>query len=132
MYFCYSANTEIMNIAAPISEESLIPPARLITALADPARLRILNLIRHGGEVCNCQIGPITGYIPSKISRHLGLLKQAGLLSERRAGTFIHYQLARGPAKVTRRALSLLDAIATEDPCLQADRAALDANRCCS
>ena len=121
-----------MTSTAPITEDSLVPPARLITAFADPARLRILNLIRHGGEVCNCQIGPITGYIPSKISRHLALLKQAGLLSERREGTFIHYQLARGPAVVTRRALSLLDAIAAEDPRLQADRAALDANRCCA
>ncbi|MCF3652496.1 ArsR/SmtB family transcription factor [Synoicihabitans lomoniglobus] len=120
-----------MTVLTSISEASLVLPARLITALADPARLRILNLIRHGGEVCNCQIGPVTGYIPSKISRHLTLLKQAGLLTERREGTFIHYQLARHADAINRQLLTLLDAIATADPCLQADRASLDAHRCC-
>lgn len=112
------------------SEISLQAPAALLSALADPARLRILNLIRAGGEVCNCQIGPITGYIPSKISRHLSILKHAGLLRERRAGTFIHYQIAPATDTINRRLLGLLDALASTDPLLTADRAAL-AEDCC-
>jgi DNA-binding transcriptional ArsR family regulator len=62
-----------MIMARQISEDSLTERARLLSALGDSARLRIANLIRHGGEVCNCQIEPITGYLPSKISRHLSL-----------------------------------------------------------
>jgi len=120
-----------MTTTTAISEASLQAPAQLINALADPARLRILNLIKHGGEVCNCQIGPITGYIPSKISRHLSLLKQAGLLGERREGTFIHYQINRPSSLVMRRTLALLDAVAAADPRLQADCVLLDAARCC-
>lgn len=113
------------------SESSLQLPAQLITALADPARLRILNLIKHGGEICNCQIGPVTGFIPSKISRHLNILKQAGLLSERREGTFIHYKLAITRDPLTKKLIAVLDAIAATDPCLQQDSADLDARLCC-
>ena len=114
-----------------LSEDSLVAPARLLGALADPARLRIINLIKHGGEVCNCHIGPVTGYLPSKISRHLAILKQAGFLRERREGTFIHYTLAKANEPVLRRTLATLDAIATQDPRLQADRDELDTRRCC-
>lgn len=112
-------------------ESTLSAPAQLLSALADPARLRILNLIRHGGEVCNCQIGPVTDYIPSKISRHLGQLKQAGLLVERREGTFIHYQIAASDDELRRQAIALIDILAATDPCLQADREALTARTCC-
>lgn len=121
-----------MTTATPISEVSLQAQAQLINALADPARLRILNLIKHGGEVCNCHIRPVTGYIPSKISRHLSLLKQAGLLRERREGTFIHYQVNRPDSLVMRRALALLEAVAAADPRLQADCIHLDETRCCT
>jgi ArsR family transcriptional regulator, arsenate/arsenite/antimonite-responsive transcriptional repressor len=112
-------------------ETSLTHPSRLFGALSDPARLRILNLIRHGRLVCNCEIGPITGYIPSKISRHLTLLKQAGLLTETRSGTFIRYALAKPTDPLTRRVIALIDLLASADPLLQADRAALDNQACC-
>ena len=121
-----------MKTATPISEASLMMPARMLGALADPARLRILNLIKHGGEVCNCQIGPVTDFIPSKISRHLSILKQAGLLTERRAGTFIHYQLAPQDDGLRRQLFMLLEVVAAEDPCLRDDRMRLDRHRCCA
>ncbi len=116
---------------AEISEQSLTATARLINALADPARLRIANLIRHGGEVCNCQIEPITGYLPSKISRHLSLLKQADLLNERREGTFIYYQFRPTEDPVIESLLALLDAAAAADPLLAEDRKALTENCKC-
>ena len=114
-----------------ISEHSLTVTARLINALADPARLRIANLIRHGGEVCNCQIEPITGYLPSKISRHLALLKQADLLSERRKGTFIYYHFREAENPLVESLLALLDAAAAADPLLAADRKILTENCKC-
>ena len=113
------------------SEQSLTATARLINALADPARLRIANLIRHGGEVCNCQIEPITGYLPSKISRHLALLKQADLLSERRDGTFIYYQFREAENPLVESLLALLDAAAAADPLLAEARKALTENCQC-
>ncbi len=120
-----------MTVTADISEQSLVGTARLINALADPARLRIANLIRHGGEVCNCQIEPITGYLPSKISRHLALLKQANLLNERRDGTFIYYQFREAENPLVKSLLALLDAAAAADPLLAADRKTLTKNCAC-
>ena len=113
-------------------EASLELPTRLFSALSDPARLRILNLIRHGQPVCNCHIGPITGYIPSKISRHLALLKQAGLLTESRSGTFIHYSLIKPDDELTRGVITLIDILAADNPLLQADREALSAQERCT
>ncbi|GAB5559752.1 MAG: hypothetical protein SynsKO_13990 [Synoicihabitans sp.] len=112
-------------------EESLRNIAQLMNVLADPARLRILNLLRAKSELCSCDIGPITGYIPSKISRHLSILKQAGLLQERREATFIHYRLNRTTDPVIKRVLGTVDLLAKTDPQLQADRSALAAAQCC-
>jgi DNA-binding transcriptional ArsR family regulator len=114
-----------------VSESTLQSSAQLLNVLADPARLRILNLLRARRELCSCEIGPITGYIPSKISRHLSLLKQAGLLEERREGTFIHYQLVNTSDPLVQRILEMVDLIALSDPCLQGDRIAIEDESCC-
>ena len=113
------------------SEDSLRDAAQLMNILADPARLRILNLLRSKGELCSCDIGPITGYIPSKISRHLSVLKQVGLLHERREGTFIHYRLTKTTDPVVKRVLGTVDLLARTDPQLQTDRESLTAAACC-
>jgi len=120
-----------MTVDAEISEQSLTTTVRLINALADPARLRIANLIRHGGEVCNCQIEPITGYLPSKISRQLAFLKQAALLNERRDGTFIYYQFRAAENPLVESLFALLDAAAAADPLLARDRKILTENCNC-
>ncbi len=112
-------------------EESLRSAAQLMNVLADPARLRILNLLRAKAELCSCDIGPITGYIPSKISRHLSVLKQVDLLQERREGTFIHYRLIRTTDPVVKRVLGTVDLLARTDLQLQADRESLSAGVCC-
>ncbi len=113
------------------SEDSLRGAARLMNVLADPARLRILNLLRAKTELCSCDIGPITGYIPSKISRHLSLLKNAGLLEERREGTFIHYRLVKKSDPIVKRILGTVDLLARTDPQLQTDRKTLATAQCC-
>jgi ArsR family transcriptional regulator len=113
------------------SEDSLRATAQLMNVLSDPARLRILNLLRAKSELCSCEIGPITGYIPSKISRHLAVLKQVDLLQERREGTFIHYRLTRLADPVVKRVLGTVDLLARTDPQLQRDREALTAAACC-
>ncbi len=112
-------------------EESLRAAAQLMNVLADPARLRILSLLRAKSEICSCEIGPITGYIPSKISRHLSVLKQVSLLQERREGTFIHYRLMRTTDPVVKRVLGTVDLLARTDAQLQADRESLSAAHCC-
>lgn len=66
---------------------------RLHKALANPVRVRILAMLRDG-ELCVCQLNAVIGLAPSTMSAHLGELKDAGLLAERKAGRWVHYRLA--------------------------------------
>ena len=97
-------------------------------ALADRTRLRLLNLVA-GGEVCVCFFVEVLGEPQPKISRHLGVLRNAGLVAARRDGKWMHYRLTR-PAVVA----PILDTVLTtlrNDPAMLEDRAALE-RACCS
>jgi ArsR family transcriptional regulator, arsenate/arsenite/antimonite-responsive transcriptional repressor len=78
---------------------------RVHKALAHPVRVRILAMLR-GGELCVCQLNAVIALAPSTISAHLGELKDAGLVAERKAGRWVHYRLAgEGPAEAALAAL---------------------------
>ena len=62
-------------------------------ALADPTRLRIINLIGDQ-EVCVCFFVEILKTNQPKISRHLAYLRRAGIVSSRREGIWMHYSIA--------------------------------------
>jgi ArsR family transcriptional regulator len=68
--------------------------ARLFAALADPTRLRLLNLM-NGREVCVCYFVEILKLGQPKISRHLAYLRRAGIVAARREGKWMHYSLSR-------------------------------------
>ena len=61
-------------------------------ALADPTRLRIINLIGDQ-EVCVCFFVEILKTNQPKISRHLAYLRRAGIVATRREGIWMHYRL---------------------------------------
>ena len=63
-------------------------------ACSDKTRLRILFLLSEG-ELCVCEIVAVLDMPQGKISRHLSVLKHAGLVSDRRNGTWIYYSLAQ-------------------------------------
>jgi ArsR family transcriptional regulator len=65
---------------------------QVFKALSDETRLRILKLLEHG-ELCVCDIVASLDIIQPKISFHLGVLKEAGLVKDRRVGKWIHYRL---------------------------------------
>ena len=65
-------------------------------ALAHPARLRILAMLRTG-ELCVCQITAVLGLAPSTVSTHLRELKLGRLVSERKDGRWVHIGLAEDP-----------------------------------
>ena len=66
-------------------------------ALGHPARLRTLAMLRSG-ELCVCQITAVLELAPSTVSAHLKELRRAGLVSERKAGRWVHFGLAEEPA----------------------------------
>lgn len=79
----------------------------LFKALAHQTRLRILCLLLDG-EVCVCQIMAILKLPQSTASRHLAILKNAGLVEDRRDGTWSHYSLARNSNPLTGQVLHVL------------------------
>jgi len=102
---------------------------RLFAALADPTRLRLLNLM-NGCEVCVCYLVEILKQGQPKISRHLAYLRRAGIVEARREGKWMHYRI-EWPADV--RAASILDATLKSfetDREMQADLARLG-KACC-
>ena len=79
----------------------------LFKALAHQTRLNILNLL-FDGEVCVCQITAILQLPQSTASRHLAILKNAGLVKDRPDGTWVHYSLAKGQSALADRLLEAL------------------------
>ena len=91
-------------------------------ALADATRLRILLALRQR-ELCACQITELFGLAPSTMSKHFGLLRQAGLVQSRKAGRWVFYRLPGDPLPpLTREALTWVRRALAHDPRIQADR----------
>ena len=61
--------------------------------LSDDTRLRSLLLMQQQGELCVCELVFALGEIQPKISRHLAALREAGIVTDRRQGQWIYYQL---------------------------------------
>jgi ArsR family transcriptional regulator, arsenate/arsenite/antimonite-responsive transcriptional repressor len=79
-------------------------PLRQLTeafkGLADPTRLRIINLLLHG-ELCVCHIQRVLGASQPNVSRHLNYLKHSDLVLDRREGFRVYYRLTpRSPGKI--------------------------------
>lgn len=69
---------------------------RVFGALADENRLRLVFALRRG-ELCVCQLIELMGLSPSTVSKHLSILRDAGLLDSRKEGRWVHYRLADKP-----------------------------------
>jgi ArsR family transcriptional regulator len=66
--------------------------ARLFHALSDETRLAVLDMLR-GGERCVCELQDALDAAQSRLSFHLKVLKQAGLVTDRREGRWSYYAL---------------------------------------
>ena len=86
---------------APLTREPLAPSeatdlAPLFKALGDPVRLRLLSLIacHDGGEACVCELTDTFDLSAPTISHHLKVLREAGLITSQRRGTWIYYRIS--------------------------------------
>ena len=66
--------------------------AKIIKAMAHPSRLAMLEALRHG-EMCVCDLRDLVGADLSTVSKHLSLMKSAGLVEDRKEGLKVHYRL---------------------------------------
>jgi ArsR family transcriptional regulator len=78
--------------------------ARFVSVLVEPQRIKILRLLR-GGERCVCEIEHALGLPQNLVSHHLRVLREAGLVSARKEGQFVHY------ARVNARIHQLTEAL---------------------
>lgn len=65
----------------------------LFSALSNEIRLRCLMLLQQEGELCVCELTHALGLSQPMISRHLALLRDSGLVNDRREGQWIHYSV---------------------------------------
>jgi DNA-binding transcriptional ArsR family regulator len=72
--------------------EDLKRKAGVIKALAHPSRLAMVEALAQG-ERCVCELQEVVGSDISTVSRHLSVLKQAGIVSDRKQGLWVYYSL---------------------------------------
>jgi len=101
----------------------------LFAALADPTRLRLLNLM-NGREVCVCYFVEILKQSQPKISRHLAYLRRTGIVEARREGKWMHYRIEWPKDAAAHSVLDSALRSLKSDPQMQADAAKL-ARACC-
>jgi len=95
-------------ITETISESVANDLSKGFTALSDPIRLRLFNLIAssESGEVCACELVEPLGKSQPTISHHLKVLFDAGLLNKERRGTWIWYSVSKDKVVALRSALT--------------------------
>ncbi len=92
-----------------------------LKAAGDPTRTRILKLLEERGLYV-CQVQAVLRLAPSTVSKHLTILKQAGLVEDRRAGRWVEYGLTEAPRQYASAVLTLLHSPLDRDPVILADR----------
>jgi ArsR family transcriptional regulator len=107
--------TSMVGCCAPLSRQPLSPAqavelSQVFKALGDPVRLRLLSLIasHEGGEACVCDLSGVFDLTGPTISHHLKVLREAGLISGERRGTWVFY-------RVRPEALRLASAVLTPE-----------------
>lgn len=76
-------------------KSGLVEEAALLRALSDPTRLRLAVALSLNGETCVCTLAEALAEPEYKISRHLAVMRSAGMVEVRRDGTWMHYRLAQ-------------------------------------
>jgi ArsR family transcriptional regulator len=82
-----------MVVTSPLLQEG--QARALLKALSDPLRLQVIEALANG-ERCVCDLTADLGLAQSKLSFHLKVLKDAGLLADRQEGRWVYYRLPSG------------------------------------
>lgn len=104
-----NSQTKSARFVSPLSEEDAHTQARLLKALADPHRIRILSLLsRHEGEVCVFELVEAFTLEQPTISHHLRILRDAGLVDCHKKGLWAYYYVKRKALERAREAIACL------------------------
>jgi len=110
---------EQVGCCSPLAREPLSPGqavelSKLFKAMGDPVRLRLASLIasHEAGEACVCELTDAFDLSGPTISHHLKVLREAGLISGERRGTWVYYRIQ--PDALRRlSAILVLDDVST-------------------
>ncbi len=94
----------------------------LFGAFANPIRLRILGLLQEQKEICVCDLCEVLGVAQPKVSRHLAVLREAGLVAVHCDRKWKFYALAEAPSSLHRTLLRCVRTCLVELDELAADR----------
>jgi ArsR family transcriptional regulator len=103
--------------------------AEIFAALADPTRLRLLNLIAER-EICVCYLVDVLGQPQPKISRHLAYLRKTALVAARREGKWMHYRLCQPADPASAAILAEVLRALQGDGRMQLEKAQLERSCC--
>ncbi len=98
---------------------------KVFKTLSDPTRLRILSLLERETLVVQ-ELMEVLGMAQSRVSRHLAILREAGLLDDRRDGTFVSYRFEPPETGPWAESWRLVRESLAQDPTAERDRAVLD------
>jgi len=83
-------------------------PVELFKLLSDQTRLSIVLLVAHHRELCVCELTDALELSQPKVSRHLAILRNGGLLEGEKRGQWVYYKLHR---ELTAQAVGLIDCV---------------------
>jgi len=67
---------------------------KVMKALSDPNRVKILKLLQHKSRLCVCELWSLLGIAQPTVSKHLKTLEEAGLVEYGKDGLWVNYSLA--------------------------------------
>lgn len=95
---------------------------KIFKALSDETRLRMIKLLQQR-ELCVCEIMQAMGISQTRASRNLGILKNAGLITDKREGLWVHYSISREKTNKYHQAIEeLLKKWLVDDTVVMEDR----------
>jgi len=96
------------DVASVVDPDKMGTLARIMRALADPTRIKVIAMVKARGRLYECEIVGAYGLAQPTASYHLRLLSDAGILAKRREGKMIAYIPGEGLGwKVAERALEI-------------------------
>jgi transcriptional regulator, ArsR family len=96
--------------------------ANIFKALSDDTRLRVIKLLQER-ELCVCELMQVLNMSQPRISRHMSVLKNAGLVDDRREGKWVHYSLKKEKQdKKIKILLNTMVVMTNDDAVVKADQ----------
>jgi ArsR family transcriptional regulator len=94
---------------------------KIFKALGDPSRIRIMKMLEEG-KLCVCEITAVLDLAPSTVSKHLSLLRDAGLILDEKNGKWVDYFLnEKSDSEIVRNLLGMIKNTDNDDKTIKDD-----------